>query len=100
VPQREEPGVVACSYFYQGVRVFDIRDPYHPKEIAYFVAGDPGVPGSVNENQLENAEGMGKKGNTSSAIRFVKERGEIWFTDQGHGLYIAKFTNGVWPFPN
>ena len=99
VPQREEPGVVACSYFWQGVRVFDIRDPYHPKEIAYFVAGDPGVPGSVAENDA-GTEALGAKANASSAIRFVPERGEIWFTDQGHGFYIARFTNGVWPFTN
>src|SRR5207245_6937239 len=35
VPTRDEPGVVACSFILSGLRVFDIRDPYHPKEIAY-----------------------------------------------------------------
>ncbi|MCU1451619.1 MAG: hypothetical protein JWP02_3789, partial [Acidimicrobiales bacterium] len=35
VPSRVEPGVVACSFIVSGLRMFDIRDPYHPKEIAY-----------------------------------------------------------------
>jgi hypothetical protein len=81
VPRRDEPEVLACSYFWQGVRVFDIRDPYHPKEIAYFSAG--------------KTSGRG----TSSKIRFLKRKGraELWFTDQNYGLFIAKFT-GAWPF--
>jgi hypothetical protein len=36
VPQRNDPGIVACSFILSGLRVFDIHDPYHPKEIAYF----------------------------------------------------------------
>src|SRR5205823_3084767 len=31
VPQRAEPGIVACSFMASGMRVFDIRDPAHPK---------------------------------------------------------------------
>ena len=38
VPQRVDPGIVACSMILSGLRVFDIRDPYNPKEIAYFNA--------------------------------------------------------------
>ena len=38
VPQRVEPGIVACSMITSGLRVFDIRDPKHPREIAYFNA--------------------------------------------------------------
>ena len=38
VPQRVEPGILACSMIVSGLRVFDIRDPEHPKEIAYHVA--------------------------------------------------------------
>ncbi|HUR41419.1 MAG TPA: hypothetical protein VM240_09665 [Verrucomicrobiae bacterium] len=86
VPQRIEPGVVACSYFWQGIRVFDIRDPHHPKEIAYIIP-------PLDENDDGRAH-------TSSQIRFVPERGEIWFTNQNTGFHVARFTNGVWPFPN
>jgi hypothetical protein len=35
VPTRVDPGVVACSFVNSGLRLFDIRDPYHPKELAY-----------------------------------------------------------------
>jgi hypothetical protein len=84
VPQREEPGIVACSYFWQGVRVFDIRDPYRPKEIAYFMP-------ALDDDDDGNAH-------ASSAIRLVPERGELWMTNQNTGLHILRFTNGVWPF--
>jgi hypothetical protein len=36
VPQRTDPTIVACSFIVSGLRVFDIKDPVHPKEIAYF----------------------------------------------------------------
>ena len=37
VPSRVDPGIMACSMILSGLRVFDIRDPAHPKEIAYFL---------------------------------------------------------------
>ena len=37
-PTRVDPGIVACSMILSGLRVFDIRDPAHPHEIAYFNA--------------------------------------------------------------
>src|SRR5438270_9617369 len=50
VPSRAEPGVVACSFIVSGLRMFDIRDPYHPHEIAYANfptnATKPGEPAS------------------------------------------------------
>jgi hypothetical protein len=36
VPKRVDPGIVACSFILSGLRVFNIHDPRHPKEIAYF----------------------------------------------------------------
>lgn len=36
VPQRTDPGIVACSFIVSGLRVFDIHDPHQPTEIAYF----------------------------------------------------------------
>ncbi|MCA1721409.1 MAG: hypothetical protein LC779_10045 [Actinobacteria bacterium] len=81
VPQRKDPGIVACSFLASGLRVFDIRDPLKPKEIAYFVAPVP--PGS------------GPNGAYSSAT-FVPERNEIWYSDGGRGFYALRVTNGVW----
>jgi hypothetical protein len=37
-----EPTIVACANFGSGLRVFDIRDPARPAEIAYYNAGTVG----------------------------------------------------------
>ena len=88
VPRRDEPGIVACSFILSGLRVFDIRDPLAPKEIAYFVAPptDRASPG------------MGRTNYAMSSPEFVPERAEIWYTDGGNGFYNVRVTNGVWPF--
>ncbi len=83
VPQRREPGIVACSFILSGLRIFDIRDPIHPREIAYYNAPRPG-------QQATNY--------AMSAPTFVPKRGEIWYSDGNLGFYAVKVTNGVWPF--
>ena len=35
-PTRKNPNLVACSMILSGLRVFDIRDVKHPKEVGYF----------------------------------------------------------------
>ncbi|MGH7823514.1 MAG: LVIVD repeat-containing protein, partial [Candidatus Binatia bacterium] len=35
VPTRRDPPIVACSMILSGLRLFDIRDPFHPREVAY-----------------------------------------------------------------
>lgn len=86
VPQRKDPGIVACSFILSGLRVFDIRDPFHPKEIAYFNA--PRVPTLLHT--VSNY--------AMSGPAFAPERGEIWYTDGNLGFFNVKVTNGVWPF--
>jgi hypothetical protein len=89
VPQRRDPGIVACSYILSGLRVFDVRDPKHPKEIAYFNApvSDRMTPGFDASNWA------------MSSPAFDAENGEIWYTDGFQGFYAVKVTNDVWPFP-
>jgi hypothetical protein len=38
VPTHVDPKIVACSFIVAGLRLFDISDLVHPKEIGYFVA--------------------------------------------------------------
>jgi hypothetical protein len=105
VDDPEEATALACGYFNSGVRVFDIRRPYFPREIAYFnppaqVGKHEELQGSQHANgPIGGAEGANMTADWCSAnVRFVKERGELWTTCQDNGFMILKFTNGVWPF--
>jgi len=89
VPSRVDPGIVACSMILSGLRVFDIRDPQHPREIAYYNApiSPRATPGFPPSNYA------------MSSPSFNAERGEIWYSDGFQGFFAVKLTNGVWPFP-
>jgi hypothetical protein len=87
VPRRKDPGIMACSFILSGLRVFDIRDPEKPREIAYFVAPPAASPV------------IGDRSNYAmSSPEFVPERGEIWYSDGNSGFYVVRIANGVWPF--
>jgi hypothetical protein len=81
VPRATDPGILACSFILSGLRVFDIRDALHPKEIAYF--NPPTTTGTPYC--------------AMSAPAFVPERNEIWYTDANYGFYSLRLTNDVWP---
>ena len=81
VPRREEPGILACSFLASGLRVFDIRDPLAPREVAYFVAPVDG--------QQANA--------AFASAAFAPERSEVWYSDGSRGFFALRLTNGAWP---
>lgn len=81
VPKTEDPGIVACSFILSGLRVFDIRDPAHPVEVAYY-----NPPGTTTAPYR-----------AASAPTFVPERREIWYTDGNYGFFALELTNGAWP---
>jgi hypothetical protein len=87
VPQADDPGIVACGMIVSGLRVFDIRDPLHPKELAYF---NKPLEGTAPVDEASSY--------AMDAPTFVKERAEIWHADGNGGLSVLRFTNGVWPF--
>ena len=84
VPREVEPGIVACSMILSGLRVFDIRDPLHPREVAYFNKPAP--------NTLPLISGA----YAMSAPAFDVKRHEVWFSDGDSGFYVVKLTNGAW----
>jgi hypothetical protein len=85
VPQRDDPGLAACSMILSGLRVFDIRDPEHPREVAYFnrpKLPSPGVTPEVGSYAM------------SRPAWDIKNR-QIWYTDGHTGFYAVRLTNGV-----
>jgi hypothetical protein len=81
VPTRTDPTIVACSFIASGLRVFSIKDPVHPQEIAYF--NGPIQPGV--DIYHSGAFAM-------SAPAFVPSRNEIWYTDGNSGFYAVRLT--------
>jgi hypothetical protein len=95
VDDRLDATVLACGYMESGIRVFDIRDPLRPKEIAYFVP--PSVVGPSAGSSNANS-GDGKPDHCPMQMNFDKSTGSLWTACQDNGFLALKFTNGVWPF--
>jgi len=96
VDDAENPTMLACSYREAGLRVFDIRDLAHPREIAYYKAPAQRtkfLPGSVLYGSARGGDRTTDQ--TPSNVRFRTDRNEIWFASQDNGFQILKFTNGV-----
>jgi hypothetical protein len=87
VPYRDNPKLVACSMNLSGLRVFDIRDLAHPKEVAYF-----NRPIQPLANPL-NPLAIG--GYAMSQNTWDVKRRSIWYTDVNSGFYVVRLTNGV-----
>lgn len=88
-----DPTALACGFTDSGIRVFDIRDPYQPREIAYFnppvnEGPKPGVTLALTTADLCWASAF-----------FKRDRGELWTSCNRSEFIALKFTNGVWPFP-
>jgi hypothetical protein len=87
IPTRVNPKLVACSFIVSGLRLFDISDLLHPREIGYYVAPTQA-----------RAENVGQSSDFAmSQPAFVPERHEVWFTDGTSGFYALKVADSVWP---
>jgi hypothetical protein len=87
VPREVDPGIVACSFISSGLRLFDIRDPLHPREIGYYIAPFKHAP--------ENGEDGSNFAMSKPA--FAPERREIWYTDGSSGFYVLRLPASLWP---
>jgi hypothetical protein len=89
VPDEADPGIVACSFIVSGLRVFDIHDPLHPTEIAYF--NQPSI-GGMDPRGPQGAYAM-------SQPAFDVARHQIWYSDGNSGFYTVQISDTVWAFP-
>jgi hypothetical protein len=74
---------VMASMWNAGVRVFDVRDPKHPTEVAYFNPGDVDPTDTVH---LDHAW---------AHIRYVPRTGQIWFTTADGGFWVVRVERQV-----
>ncbi|MCW2570252.1 MAG: hypothetical protein JWO88_310 [Frankiales bacterium] len=79
VPQRIEPGIVACSTIASGLRVFDIRNALRPREVAY--ANHPTSGG----------------GYAMSAPAFDPATRDVWYADGNSGFWVERLSATAWP---
>jgi hypothetical protein len=87
-----DPTIMACATFLSGLRVYDIRDPRKPREIAYYNTGTTTEP----EPGVERAVPPVESAIARPVIR--RDRGEIWWVTSHTGFHVAKLAPDVWPF--
>jgi len=85
--------VVFLSHFNAGVRALDIRDPYHPKEIGYYIP-------AVTDKTDKRCVGTGADEHCKIAIQTnnveVDDRGYIYIADRANtGLHILQLTGAA-----
>jgi hypothetical protein len=99
VDDRDKATTLACGYFNSGIRVFDIRDVAHPKEIAYYNPAGT-TTASLGSNHASNGQWRpGGPDWCSAQVHLDKKAGTLWTTCQDNGLLMLKFTHGAWPLP-
>ena len=81
-----DPTIVACAQLGSGLRLWDVRDPTNPREIAYYNTGTV----STSNPRLDYAQAR-------PVIR--RDLGQIWWTTWYGGFHVAQFRDGIWPFP-
>jgi hypothetical protein len=99
VDNRHHATTLACGYFNSGIRVFDIRDPKRPKEIAYYNPAGTTTVSSGSNHPLGNNWRPGGPDWCSAQVHLDAKNGRLWTTCQDNGVLVLKFREGVWPFP-
>lgn len=88
LPRTDAPKLVGCSMILSGLRLFDIRDLRHPREVAYFNRPLARAKAGVVLPPAIGSYAM-------SAPAYDAARGQVWYSDANSGFYAVQLTNGV-----
>jgi hypothetical protein len=85
--------LVFIAFFNAGVRALDVRDPYHPKEVGYFIP-------AITKHTDPRCVKIDGKDRCKTAIQTnnveTDDRGYIYIVDRANtGLHILKLTGGA-----
>lgn len=87
VPTRTDPGILACGMIASGLRVYDIRDPLRPREVAY-----------ANHPAVEAADPAASGGaDVKSAPAFDPATRDVWYADGNSGFWVERLSPAAWP---
>lgn len=96
VDDPENGRLLGCTDFEAGLRVFDIRDPLHPKEIAYYKP--PARRTESRPGSMYYAHTTPPKDHTTDTVIdingpiFRNGGEEIWFTSLDNGFQVVHFS--------
>ena len=92
LPTKVDPKIAGCSMILSGLRLFDIRDLHHPKEVGYF--NEPFVPlDDPTADPTSSPTAIG--GFAMSQPAWDVAHDSVWYTDGNSGFYNVRLTNGV-----
>lgn len=82
--------IVFLSYFNAGVRAVDVRDPYHPKEVGYFI---PAITEATDKRCVKlNGQDRCKVAIQTNNVE-TDDRGYIYIVDRANtGMHILELT--------
>jgi hypothetical protein len=82
--------IMFFSYFNAGVRAVDVRDPYHPREVGYFI---PAINKNTDERCADEVNNTDCKVVIQINNMEVDDRGYIYAVDRANsGLFILEVT--------